>query len=101
MEVKLRKTISARAIEKFGRAHQVAKSIEELGELSTELARWTQLEYRGECSIASLEVIEELADVLIMCDQLRLIFGAYHVDEMKAKKLERLEKLIEGSAGDE
>ncbi|MBE9509346.1 MAG: hypothetical protein IMY71_00585 [Bacteroidetes bacterium] len=39
-------------------------------------------------------VVEELADVEIMCEQMRLIFNPVRIDEVKKLKLERLKKRL-------
>lgn len=39
-------------------------------------------------------VIEELADVEIMCEQMRFIFNPSEIDMVKKQKLERLERLL-------
>lgn len=74
------------AIAKFGGDTQIAKAIEELSELTTELAR----------DLIGLErmdaIREELADAFIMLNQLELIFG--DVTEIEIAKLERLERMI-------
>ena len=74
------------AIATFGGDTQVAKAIEELGELITELGR----------DLVGLErmdaIREELADAFIMLNQLELIFG--DVTEIEIAKLERLERMI-------
>ena len=75
------------AITHFGSDAQVIKAIEELGELSVELAR----DLNG---LGRTEAIrEEMADAFIMLNQLELIFG--DVTEIEVAKLERLERMIE------
>lgn len=74
------------AIAAFGGDTQIAKAIEELSELTTELAR----------DLIGLErmdaIREKLADAFIMLNQLELIFG--DVTEIEIAKLERLERMI-------
>lgn len=76
------------AIKKFGIRPQVIVAIEELSELQKELTKWL----RGKRNPAGL--MEEMADVSIMLNQLELIFG----DPVEAEiaKLERLEGLVQG-----
>ena len=79
--------ILERAISKFGTGAQILKAVEELGELSVELAR----DLNG---LGRTEAIrEEMADAFIMLNQLELIFG--DVTEIEIAKLERLERMIE------
>lgn len=61
-----------------------------MGELITELSR------RNLSRFDKDRVAEEVADALIMLEQLRIIFGASKVDGYIAGKLERLEKTING-----
>lgn len=78
------------AISKFGTVAQILKAVEELGELSVELAR----DLHG---LGSTEAIrEEMADAFIMLNQLELIFG--DVTEIEIAKLERLEGMIENAS---
>lgn len=67
---------------------QVSKTIEECGELITALAQW-QI---GRSS----NVAKEVADVLIMVQTMRLMFGPDEVDQIIASQMERFRKRIEG-----
>lgn len=76
--------ICLRAVDHFGAGHQIEKAKEELSELTTELSRLQD-------SRTSPELIRgELADVIIMCEQLRLIYGGKETDAWIDRKLERL-----------
>jgi NTP pyrophosphatase (non-canonical NTP hydrolase) len=77
-----------RAIDHFGIQHQEAKLLEELGELIVEISR----EDDGRSSGDSIR--EELADVIIMCEQMRTVYGAAKVDKWIERKLARLEGMI-------
>lgn len=63
--------------------------MEELGELSTALAR-----YFDKNKIDCNNIYEEIADVEIMCSQLRLIFDNYVIDHYKEMKLNRLKGVV-------
>ena len=76
-----------RAISHFGTAAQITKAVEELGELTVELAR----DLNGLGRTAAIR--EELADAFVMLNQLKLIYG--DVSEIEAAKLERLARMIE------
>lgn len=78
------------AINHFGVEGKINKAMEEMGELITELSRRNLARYDKD------RVAEEIADALIMLEQLRIIFGASKVDGYVAGKLERLEKTING-----
>lgn len=74
------------AISKFGPGAQIIKAIEELGELTVELARHMN-------DLGTVDAVrEEMADAFIMLNQMELIFG--DVTEIEVDKLERLERLI-------
>lgn len=75
------------AISLFGADAQIIKAVEELGELTVELARHLN---GADCTDA---IREEMADAFIMLNQLELIFG--DVAEVEIAKLERLERMIE------
>ena len=75
------------AITHFGSDAQIIKAIEELGELTVELARHRNGLGRTEA------IREEMADAFIMLNQLELIFG--DVTDIEVAKLERLERMIE------
>lgn len=76
------------AISHYGSDAQIVKAIEELGELTVELAR-----HRN--GLGNVEALrEELADAFVMLNQLELIFG--DVSEIEVAKLERLDRMIHG-----
>ncbi len=59
------------ALEKFGKKNQLIKTIEELGELQSAIARYINnqeiIEYK-------INLYEEIADCIIMLEQMRLAF---------------------------
>lgn len=77
----------------FGEKNQLIKAIEELSELQKELCK---VVLTPNLTIKPTdEVIDELADVEIMCAQLRHIFQiSDQVDERKIFKIERLKQRI-------
>ena len=92
MNNKKEKKILQKAINTFGANQQIIKAIEELGELSTALARYfTKADYESNFK----NIYEEIADVEIMCNQLRLIFDSYIIDNCKEMKLNRLKELLD------
>ena len=90
----LRKT-ALQAIDHFGVQHQKNKAIEELGELIVELSR----EQDGRTS--RWTICGEIADVIIMAEQLRIIYGGRRVDDWIEYKLRRLDALIRGEEFDD
>ena len=81
-----------RAIRTYGEGLQVTKAVEELSELSAELARYALCGGKPDEHLLA-HIREELADVEIMCNQLELIFG--DVSPWAMCKLERLERRLE------
>lgn len=79
------------AIEAWGEGAQLGMAQEECGELITIISR----RFRGRGDDADLA--EEIADVEIMCEQLRLIVGDEQVAEHKAEKLNRLRERLNDS----
>lgn len=77
----------------FGEKNQLIKAIEEMSELQKELCK---VVLTPNLTIkATDEIIDELADVEIMCAQLRHIFGiSEQVDQRKEFKINRLKERI-------
>lgn len=81
----LRRDTYSVAVETYDRTSRLMLAIEEMSELSKELSK----NYRGEDNISAIS--EEMADVEIMLEQLKLIFrNRSEVDAVKAEKLCRL-----------
>ncbi|ALU14518.1 hypothetical protein ACH52_1738 [Eubacterium limosum] len=79
--------IEKAAIEAFGKESQKDIFIEESAELTKELLK----ERRGEDNL--MAILEEMADVEISLDQMKLIYGS--CEKIKQKKILRLEDEIE------
>lgn len=89
----------------YGETGEVIICIEEMSELSKELAKYIryknyQKSYDSEENSGKIEeiknnIIEECADVLICASQIRHIFGEKAVDEMIKIKLEKGENQLE------
>lgn len=77
--------ILRKAINTFGENHQIIKSMEELGELETALARY----FDGN-KADNDNICEEIADVEIMLEQLKMIFDNKIINKYKKNKLNRL-----------
>lgn len=80
------------AVETYDRTSRLMLAVEEMSELSKELSK----NYRGEDNISAIS--EEMADVEIMLEQLKIIFrNRSEVDTVKAEKLCRLsDNLVNG-----
>ena len=87
--------ILEKAIKHYGAENQMAQSIEELAELIVAINKYTR--YPDEIE-SKHHVIEEIADVLIMIDQLKIILDIkdYEIRCYRDYKLQRLEKRIKG-----
>lgn len=75
------------AIDTFGKKMQLLVAIEELGELMKEVIK----ALRGKEDID--HIAEEAADVEIMLEQLKLMYGI-DTSKIKATKIERLKRLL-------
>jgi NTP pyrophosphatase (non-canonical NTP hydrolase) len=82
--------ICRKALDKFGIVSQMGMMHEEMGELSAALEHYK----RGRCK--EDEVITEIADVMIVAAQMALYFGKEEVDAEIDRKLEKLEKKLDG-----
>jgi hypothetical protein len=79
--------VLARALEMWGVDAQVRQTLEELTELQLALLKW----WRNPTDENTHNIIEELADAKVMIRQMELVFGAPEVQQVVAKKIERLE----------
>ncbi len=79
-----REAVLRKAIDTYGEESQEKMMIEEMSELTKELCKC----FRGEKDTG--HILEEIADVQIMLDQMKMIFG--DTSEMEKVKLERLER---------
>ncbi len=76
------------AIEKWGDEAQLDKAIEECAELIL------AIQHRKIHRATNEHVIEEVADVQILMDQLSIIFNEDAVADMKVKKLDKLRRKV-------
>lgn len=84
--------VCQRAIETWGRQAQLIICMEEMAELTKELSK----NLRGRDN--GLAIAEEVADVEIMLEQIKLMFDIHKdVERVKNEKLLRLEQRIEES----
>lgn len=80
-----------KAIELYGEKAQKLMAIEEMSELTKEICK----DFRGKLDREHL--IEEMADVLIMLDQMLILYkiSGEEVGLMRIKKVERLKERLE------
>lgn len=90
----LRRDTYTAAVEAYGKHSQLIMAMEEMAELTKELSK----NIRGAQNITAIS--EEIADVEIMLEQLKVIFSnRAEVDRERSEKLKRLAgRLIEATA---
>lgn len=89
------KPIYQKAIKTFGTPIQIVVCMEEMAELIKELTK----DIRNKGNIE--HIAEEIADVMIMLEQMILIFNCdVEVQNYRLQKLERLKMLLEGEHND-
>ena len=82
-------SVAVKACEEFGSKHQIAKAIEEMAELSKELAK--ELNDNGNQD----NIREEIADCIIMLEQMAYLFDVNNgIEKIKQQKIERLKQRI-------
>lgn len=74
-----------RIVDYYGAENQITKTFEELGELITSIAQYFSK------NASSFHILEEMADVYIMLEQLKIIFNFddRQVERMIKRKLDR------------
>lgn len=75
MDERERRNIMTRAIQHFGETAQIDMAVEEMAELTKAICKVKRAQAGAEMGAAVENVVEEIADVQIMLDQLRLIFA--------------------------
>ncbi len=89
------KQILCTALTKYGIDKQTDMMIEEMSELTKALLKLRR--FHDSISLApalAANVIEEIADVGIVLEQMRIYFSPAAVDEQKQYKLDRLAKML-------
>lgn len=82
-----------KALRKWGLDSQLSMVSEECLELALAVRRFQRGRLPYEESVRN--ILEETADVEIMCKQIRMMFGGAVVDSIKQQKLRRLRNLVE------
>lgn len=91
-----RKECYRKFLDAWGDKAQINMCIEEMAELTKELCKLKRVavsKYKTEEVIKNIQ--EELADVLNMVDQLKLIFGEDEVERIRDEKIERTLKRLQ------
>lgn len=99
MNVEFKNQTIAQAVETFGSDHQLDLAIEEMSELTKALLKHRRAMKQPEAwdhERTKSNIVEEIADVEIMIEQLKLIFNCFSsVNKQKEFKLNRLAERIE------
>ena len=83
------------AIKTFGVDLQLAVAIEEMAELTKAIVKIRRVaDDYGKTQAARENLLEEIADVDIMIEQMKIMWGPKRVEEYRRKKLERLERRL-------
>ena len=90
-----RRALLDRAITTYGAPAQMDMAVEEMAELTKALCKIKRAQAGCEVTAAIGNVVEEMADVQIMLDQLRIIFHR-STEEVEEAKLERLKNRLDG-----
>lgn len=93
MTAEERRALLDRAITTYGAPAQMDMAVEEMAELTEALCKVKRVSCAAEAKAALENAVEELADVQIMLDQLRIIFGR-STAEIEEEKLRRLLRRI-------
>ena len=93
MTTEERRALLDRAITTYGAPAQMDMAVEEMAELTKAICKIKRAQAGCEVTAAIGNVIEEMADVQIMLDQLRIIFGR-STAEIEEDKLRRLLRRI-------
>ena len=92
-----RNKVYRKAAKKWGIFNQLVKAVEELAELSVELAKLFNKQRDMKNQYDKFKVIDELADARIMIEQTELNFGLrILVKDRIVEKVTKLEQLLEG-----
>lgn len=95
MTTEERRALLDRAITAYGAPAQMDMAVEEMAELTKALCKVKHVSCAAEAKAALENAVEEMADVQIMLDQLRIIFHR-STEEVEEAKLERLKNRLDG-----
>ena len=83
----------------YGRRHQCLKCLEEMAELSVEIAKYLESGVPDGLQHVPFRLEQELADVIIMVEQLKYLVNSAFVDQEIERKLERQMQRMEEASG--
>lgn len=92
--------IMQQAIETYGVQAQCDVAIEKMAELTKAIVKIRRVaDDYGKTQAALENLLEEIADVDIMVEQMKIMWGPKDVEEYRKKKLERLERRLNDDRG--
>lgn len=89
IDAEARRALLEHAIRLYGEPAQMDMAVEEMAELTKAICKVKRASCAAEAAAALENAVEEMADVQIMLDQLRIIFHR-STEEIEEAKLERL-----------
>lgn len=92
-------SIFQRAIDAWGQHFQIEMMVEECAELIVALKHAQRNERIDKAEENENAIITEIADVQIMLEQMKLIFGKNKCDLEWARKLKRLDEKLKAQSG--
>ena len=95
MDAEARRALLEHAIRLYGEPAQMDMAVEEMAELTKAICKVKRASCAAEAAAALENAVEEMADVQIMLDQLRIIFHR-STEEIEEAKLERLKNRLDG-----
>ena len=100
MTTEERRALLDRAITTYGAPAQMDMAVDEMAELTKAICKVKRVSCAAEAKAALENAVEEMADVQIMLDKLRIIFGR-STAEAEEYKLERLKKRLDAATAAE
>ena len=94
------KEISQEALDFWGYERQSNMLIEEMAELIKALCKYKRFNYEQADPAIKANVLEEIADVHNMIEQIEMYFGEKEIASIRLEKLIRTKKRIEKLKGD-
>lgn len=73
--IKANKRVFKKAVKCYGERYQISKAMEEMAELTQQLCKYQQAVFdKRDTKDIQINVVDEIADVLIVCESLKVIF---------------------------
>lgn len=82
------------AVDTFGRHSQMMMMVEEMSELTKAIIKYHRVTNMRDRPSSVQNILEEIADVQIVLDQMKIMFDRQSIEHVEQEKLKRLEKRI-------